>query len=266
MHQPNRRVVITGIGLISPLGNSPESLWERISRRESGVGQIKALPEANLPTRIGGEATEFTGSIENFGELDKMLKRSLKKGLRLMCREIEMGVAASQLALQAAGITAESYPPEKIGTLFGSDYILTLPQEFNGGIHKCVNDEGEFDMQQWGENGIPQVAPLWLLKYLPNMPASHVAIYNDLRGPSNSLTMREASSNIAVAEAVTTIRRGVADAMLAGATGTRIHPLRSVHVAMQEKLVANDQDPTTACRPFEKDRTGMVLGLSLIHI
>lgn len=260
MHPSSRRVVITGVGLISPLGNSAESLWEKINRRESGVDFLHALPEANLPTRIGGEATEFSGTIDDFGELDKTLKRSVKKGLRLMCREIEMGVAASQLALQNAGITDESYEPERIGTLFGSDYILTLPQEFNGGIHKCLSDDGNFKMENWGENGIPQVAPLWLLKYLPNMPASHVAIYNDLRGPSNSLTMREASSNVAVAEAVTTIRRGVADAMLAGSTGTRIHPLRSVHVAMQETLVAECDEPSTACRPFEKNRTGMVLG------
>jgi len=260
MHQSNRRVVITGVGLISPLGNSPEIMWERLSQGHSGVDQIQALPAANLPTRIGGEAREFSGSIDDFGELDKTLKRSLKKGLRLMCREIEMGVAAAQLALQSAGITPESYAPEKVGTLFGSDYILTLPQEFNGGVQKCLDDKGEFHMEQWGENGIPQVAPLWLLKYLPNMPASHVAIYNDLRGPSNSLTMREASSNVALAEAVTTIRRGVCDAMLAGATGTRIHPLRSVHVAMQETLVERFDDPAKACRPFDKNRSGMVLG------
>ena len=260
MPSSKRRVVITGVGLISPLGNNAESLWKKISQQESGVGIIDALPKANAPTRIGGEAWDFQGTIDDFGELDKTLKRSIKKGLRLMCREIEMGVASSQLALQNAGINSENCAPERMGTLFGSDYILTVPQEFTDGIHQCMNDHGEFEMKKWGEHGIPKVAPLWLLKYLPNMPASHVTIYNDLRGPSNSLTMREASSNIAVAEAVTTIRRGVADAMLAGSTGTRIHPLRSVHVALQEMLVDDFDDPASACRPFDKNRGGMVLG------
>ena len=71
----------------------------------------------------GGEARDFTGHINDFGELEKTLKRSVKKGLRLMCREIEMGVAASQLAIQQSSISAETNPAERVGTLFGSDYI-----------------------------------------------------------------------------------------------------------------------------------------------
>lgn len=260
MRQPKLRVVITGVGLVSPLGNRADTLWERISQESSGVDWLKSFPEPKGgPLRIGGEAREFSGHIDDFGELEKTIKRSVKKGLRLMCREIEMGVAASQLALQSAGVTADVFEPERIGTLFGSDYILSQPDEMNAGIFRCMNGSGKFHMEEWGETGMAQVAPLWLLKYLPNMPASHVAIYNDLRGPSNSLTMREASSNTAIAEAVTTIRRGVADAMLAGATGTRIHPLRSVHVALQEQL-ADCEDPAKACRPFDKNRLGMVLG------
>ena len=107
--------------------------------------------------------------------------------------------------------------------------------------------------------------PLWMLKYLPNMPASHVAIYNDLRGPSNTLTMREASPNLAVSEATTIIKRGSADIMLAGSTGSKIHPLRTIHVAMQEQLADRNStaaggDPTKACRPFDVDRNGMVMG------
>ena len=73
------------------------------------------------------------------------------------------------------------------------------------------------------------MSPLWLLKYLPNMPASHVAIYNDLRGPSNSLTLREAGSNLAVGEAFQIIRRGHADMMVCGATGTRLHTMKLMH-------------------------------------
>jgi 3-oxoacyl-[acyl-carrier-protein] synthase II len=260
MPAQRRRVVITAAGIISPLGNSPAALWEKLAAGTSGVRRLESLPDSQVPVRIGGEAREFHGSIEDFGNLDKALTRGIRKALRLMCREIEMGVAAAQLALQASGLDLDSFSRDRIGTLFGSDYILTLPSEYTDGVRNCLDEQGRFRMDLWGERGLPKVEPLWLLKYLPNMPASHVAIHNDLRGPSNSLTMREASANVSVAEAVTTIRRGAADVMLAGSTGTRIHPLRSVHVAMQENLVTDFEKPEAACRPFERKRSGMVVG------
>jgi 3-oxoacyl-[acyl-carrier-protein] synthase II len=92
------------------------------------------------------------------------------------------------------------------------------------------------------------------------MPASHVAIYNDLRGPNNSLTLREASSNAAVGEAFRTIARGSADVIVAGATGTRIHPMKLVHTLTQEEVAANGVEPARASRPFDLHRAGMVLG------
>ena len=107
---------------------------------------------------------------------------------------------------------------------------------------------------------MPQITPLWLLKYLPNMPASHLAIYNDLRGPNNSITLREASANLALGEAFRTIARGHADVMVAGATGTRVHPMKLVHTLMQEEVAGNGTDPTRASRPFDLNRSGMVLG------
>jgi 3-oxoacyl-[acyl-carrier-protein] synthase II len=102
--------------------------------------------------------------------------------------------------------------------------------------------------------------PLWMLKYLPNMPASHIAIYNDLRGPNNSLTMREAAGNLAIGEAFRTIARGHANLMVAGATGTRILPMQAIHALQTEQMAADNGDPTKASRPFDKDRTGMVAG------
>ncbi|MGE3243896.1 MAG: beta-ketoacyl synthase, partial [Pirellulales bacterium] len=124
---------------------------------------------------------------------------------------------------------------------------------------KCA-DTGEFEFTRWGNDGLDQMTPLWMLKYLPNMPASHIAIYNDLRGPNNSLTMREASSNLAIGEAFRTIQRGHASAMVAGATGTRILPMQAIHVLQTEQMAAENCDPTKASRPFDKNRTGMVAG------
>ncbi len=265
MPASDRRVVITGLGLISPLGNSPAELWDSLENRRSGVGSIESLPTEHLSIDFGGECKAFTGKIDNFGELEKKLQRSIKKGLRLMCREIQMGVAASQLAIADAGLTPGSYDETRVGTLFGSDYIITRPEEFADGVQECRDEQGEFQMQQWAEDGLAKVEPLWLLKYLPNMPASHVAIYNQLRGPSNSITVREASPALALAEATTIIQRGAADVMVAGATGSRIQPLRTLHVVLQEQLADRNAavaggDATKAARPFDADRGGIVVG------
>jgi 3-oxoacyl-[acyl-carrier-protein] synthase II len=145
------------------------------------------------------------------------------------------------------------------GVVLGSDYMLTMPEDYEAGMRKCA-DAGEFDFERWGGDGLDQMTPLWMLKYLPNMPASHVAIYNDLRGPNNSLTMREAASNLAIGEAFRTIQRGHADAMVAGATGTRILPMQAIHALQTEQMAAENCDPAKASRPFDKTRTGMVAG------
>jgi 3-oxoacyl-[acyl-carrier-protein] synthase II len=95
------------------------------------------------------------------------------------------------------------------------------------------------------------------------MPASHIAIYNDLRGPSNSITIREASGHLAIGEAVMTIQRGAADIMLAGSTGTRVHPMKTVHALQNEQVATGGiglTSPDAWSRPFDKGRTGMVLG------
>ena len=147
-----------------------------------------------------------------------------------------MGVAAAQRALVDAGLKPGDYDVDRTGVVFGSDYILSGPDEFVDAMASCRDAEKHFDYSQWAEQGIPKITPLWLLKYLPNMPASHIAIYNDLRGPSNSLTMREASANSAIGEAGHLIARGSADKMIAGATGTRVHPLRTLHVVLQEEI------------------------------
>lgn len=255
-----RRVVITGFGLISPLGITPEALWEGLSAGRSGIAPLESLAAEAFPSSFGGEARDFHGHIDDFGELEKTTKRTIKKGLKVMCREIEMGVAAAQRALAHAGLVKGDFDPERTGTVYGSDHIMTVPEEFTEGIAACLDEQGKFDFSRWGKEGLPKVTPLWLLKYLPNMPASHIAIYNDLRGPSNSITLREASANLAIGEARCTIARGAADRMIAGATGTRIHSVRTIHVCLQEEVAKNGIAPEKASRPFDLDRTGLVLG------
>ncbi len=255
-----RRVVITGLGLISPLGNTTETFWNALRTGTSGVRALEDLPAQLLKMPWAAEARDFTGHIDDFGTLEKTQKRSIRKGIKVMCREIQMGVASAQLALNDAGLKFGDYDVARTGVLFGSDYILSGPEEFIDAVTSCRDANKQFDYDQWAEQGIPKITPLWLLKYLPNMPASHIAIYNDLRGPSNSLTMREASANSAIGEATHLIARGSADKMIAGATGTRVHPLRTLHVVLQEEIATGGDDPTTACKPFDKNRSGMVLG------
>ncbi|MEM6471631.1 MAG: beta-ketoacyl-[acyl-carrier-protein] synthase family protein [Planctomycetota bacterium] len=255
----SRRVVITGLGVVSPLGNDPDQLVAALREGKSGIDQLDQVPSGVLSVDHGAQAWNFTGDISDYGPMDKKLQRTIRKGSKVMCREIEMGVAVAQLALVDAQLDIESRDPERTGVVYGCDYIMSLPQEFASGIEKCLVD-GQFDFEKWGESGKPEVNPLWLLKYLPNMPASHVAIYNDLRGPNNSITVREASPGAAMAEAYSTISRGHADVLIVGSTGSRIHPLRSLHADMQESLASKQTDPSIMSRPFAATRDGSVLG------
>jgi 3-oxoacyl-[acyl-carrier-protein] synthase II len=254
-----RRVVITGLGLISPLGNTPAALWGALAAGKSGVSTMSFMPADRQPMKYAAEAREFTGEIEDFGPLEKERKKAIKKGLKVMCRETRMAVAAAQLAIADAGFAEKPMDPESTGVVLGSDYMLTMPEDYSMGMKTCA-PAGEFEYSKWGKDGLGDMAPLWMLKYLPNMPASHIAIYNDLRGPNNSLTMREAAGNLAIGEAFRTIQRGHANMMVAGATGTRILPMQAIHALQTEQMAAENCDPTKASRPFDKSRTGMVAG------
>ncbi len=256
----SRRVVITGVGVVSPLGNDPDVLLQALRTGQSGIRLLTEVPRGVMCIDSGAEAVEFTGDISNYGPLDKKLQRTIRKGSKVMCREIEMGVAVAQLALTDAGLTEEARDRDRAGVVYGCDYIMSLPEEFESGIRKCLDEKGVFDFDKWGQQGKPEVNPLWLLKYLPNMPASHIAIYNDLRGPNNSITVREASAGAALSEAYSTINRGHADVLVVGSTGSRIHTLRTLHASMQEELAANCDDPATMSRPFDVSRDGSVLG------
>jgi 3-oxoacyl-[acyl-carrier-protein] synthase II len=226
---------------------------------KSGVAMTTILPADRQPLKYAAEARDFTGEVEDFGPLEKERKKAIKKGLKVMCRETRMAVAAAQLAIADAGYAEQPMDPEGSGVVLGSDYMLTMPEDYSAGMKTCAS-EGEFQFSRWGKEGLGDMAPLWMLKYLPNMPASHIAIYNDLRGPNNSLTMREAAGNLAIGEAFRTIQRGHAKMMVAGATGTRILPMQAIHALQTEQMAAENCDPAKASRPFDKDRTGMVAG------
>jgi len=255
-----RRVVVTGMSIISPLGMSLEQLWDALYAGRSGVGPVDEQLLGPLPVPFAAAASCFRAKIDDFGPLEKSQSKLIRKALKVMCRETQMGVAAAQLALADAQLEYGQADPERSGVIFGSDYMLSVPEEFTEGIRQCLDEQGQFEFSRWAPEGMPKMTPLWLLKYLPNMPASHIAIFNDFRGPSNSVTLREASFNWAVTEGAEIIRQGRADRMIAGATGTRLHPMKTIHALQQEEVATNGGPPAEVSRPFDNNRCGMVLG------
>lgn len=254
-----RRAVITGIGLISPLGSTLDATRAALTQGCSAVVRTGPGMFEGAPFDFVAPVPQFDGEIEQFGPLEGTKKKAIKKGLKLMCRETQMAVAAAQHALADAGF-AEGYPePERAGVVLGSDYMLTLPIDYETAIAKIVDGEG-IDFTRWGGEGLREMQPLWMLKYLPNMPASHIAIFNDLRGPNNSLTMRESSGLMALGEAMRTVLRGHADMIVAGATGSRVLPMQAVHARQTEEIVDGGEDPASASRPFDQGRRGAVPG------
>ena len=261
----SRRVAVTGIGVVSALGGALDSFWQACREGRSGLRENPAA--SPLPVATIAPAAEFTGKIQDFGPLDDVKKKAIRKGSKLMAREIQMGVAAAQLALQSAQ-TRDFYPSRRFGVSFASDYVVTTPQELTDAVAACrVSKEGvsSLDLNEWPLKGLTKMTPLWQLKYLTNMSASHITIYNALYGPAYDVTNREASFGAALAEAVETIKRGAADAMIVGATGTRLQSYRFVDAykygeISEEALRANGGKGVVPCRPFDARRCGSIPG------
>lgn len=260
VHTPSKRVVITGIGVISPMGIGIDKFWENLSAGRSGIGQISLFQGSEVPHHIGGEARDFTA---------KSAKEFIRqrKSIKVMCRDIQLGVAAATLAMDDAGLVEGQtiVAPERLGVDFGANLMLSPPDVLESAAVVCAKGEngehtGNFQPEHWGETGLRAMEPLWLLQYLPNMPACHIGIYADARGPNNSLTMAEASGNMALSEALRILERDAADVMITGTTGTTLHVVKSMHAVMWDKLAdPGTGEPATASRPFDANRTGQVV-------
>lgn len=256
--ETSRKVVITGMGTISPLGLTLSSLWNACRTGQSGVRPFKFSGQTPPPVRFAGQAVDFTGDIADFGEPVASLKKDIRKSLKLMSREIQMGVAAAERAIQDAGIEHQSLPPARVGVSFASDYIVTVPEEIAQGVASCMTD-GKFDFSRWVQDGKTKMTPIWQLKFLTNMATSHISILNCFHGVGNAITNREASIGAVIAEAVEIIKSGKVDVMVVGATGSLLHPYRMITAALNDRLADPENAPEAASRPFDRDRTGAVL-------
>jgi 3-oxoacyl-[acyl-carrier-protein] synthase II len=243
-----REIVITGVGVVSPIGIGKDAFWQSLATGQSGIRPVDLFDASSLRVRFGGQIPDFD---------PKQYVRP-RKSLKVMSREIQIGFAAADFALADAAIADGSVEPERFGVVFGNDMIYADLEDLEQTYRRAVVN-GQFDFHLWSEAIHEEVHPLWLLKHLPNMTASHVAIAHDARGPNNSIVLGDVSGLLAVAEAASVISRGWADVMLAGGTGCRLHP--TALVARGDSLLSHRADDfRAACRPFDRDRDGMVNG------
>lgn len=253
---PRRKVVITGAGIFSPIGVGVDAFWESLHAKRSGIAKVEHLTATALPGNIAGEVKGF--SEESAKKL--YFTRDQKKSAKVMCREIQLGVAAANLAIENCGLNLETTDHNRLGVEFGANQMFSPPEDLSDGCWRA-SDNYNFNFSEWGPKGFGGMQPLWLLKYLPNMPACHIGIHADAQGPNNSLTMAEASGNSALGEALRIIERDRADIMLAGTCGVRIHPVKAMHAALWDRLADfPDAEPSTWSRPFDATRKGQVVG------
>ncbi|HEV3339218.1 MAG TPA: beta-ketoacyl-[acyl-carrier-protein] synthase family protein [Pirellulales bacterium] len=245
---PVPEVVVTGLGVVSPIGIGISAFWNSLDSQASGIRRILQFDTSGVGIDCGGEVLDFDAK-------DFVKPR---KSLKVMSRDIQLGVVAATLATQEAGITAESVHPERMGIAFGADMMHCEPEDISNAFRRSIAD-GRFDFRLWGKAAMEEIYPLWMLKYLPNMPACHIAIAHDARGPNNSHSLSECSSLMAIGEAVRVIERGDADVMIGGGTGTRVQPMIWVRSSLQEVTRRRDA-PEKLSRPFDALRDGFVNG------
>jgi 3-oxoacyl-[acyl-carrier-protein] synthase II len=243
-----REVVITGVGVVSPIGIGNEPFWASLCEGRSGVCSLELFNGRGLPATVAAPVLGL--------QAEQYVRP--RKALKVMCRDIQLAFVAADLACTDAGLDSRPVDPDRLGIVFGADMMPCDLEEFVAAYRGCLVNGG-FDFSLWGEQAMAEMYPLWMLKYLPNMPACHIGIAQDARGPNNSLTLGEVSSLSAMIEAMRVIERGQADAMIAGGASSRTHPT----IWVRHKIFQTSQrrhDPAGACRPFDLQRDGMVHG------
>lgn len=249
---PTRRVVITGIGVLSPIGHDPATYWQSLLAKKSGVRTIRSIDTSALPVHIAGEI--------DFKANDYVEKKD-RKSLKMMARTIQMGLSGSNLAMKDCGIDRTQLDSTRFGVEFGSSLVATDLDDIAPAAEVSGTDQpGVVDMAKWGSVGIRNMTPLWMLKYLPNMVACHVSIIHDAQGPNNSITETDVASLLAVGEAFRILKRNQADFFLAGAADSKLTPLSLVRHCLFTPLSRRNDDAAAACRPFDRGRDGAVIG------
>ncbi len=227
-----RRVVITGMGAVTPLGNDLRSTWEGLLAGRSGIDLIKAFDPSAFPVKIAGEVKDYdsTGAAS-------------PKEVRKLDRNVLFALTAGKEALADAGLNG--FNPERVGVVVGNCI---------GGFNELMR---QHDVLR--ERGPDRVSPTFLANVLVDSSSGQLAIELGMRGPNYAVVSACATGSHAIGEGAELIRRGDADAILAGGTEGCIHPLILAGFCMMRGLAAGDGDPARASRPFDARREGFVM-------
>lgn len=233
--RPTRRVVVTGLGLVTPLGTGVEKTWNALCAGESGIRRITRFDPAGYDAQIAGEVTDFDPA--RFIE---------KKEIKKMDTFIHYAVGAAQLAVEDAGLKVAPEEATKVGVYIGS------------GIGGLGSIEHYHDVLK--EKGPGRVSPFFIPMTIINLASGQVAIRIGAKGPNACAVTACATGNHCIGDAYRLIQRGDADVMVAGGAEAAVTPLGVAGFASAKALSFRNDEPTRASRPFDKDRDGFVLG------
>lgn len=228
------KVVITGMGVISPLGNDVQTFWDRLVQGESGISIIDTFDTSRLKTKIAGIVRDFDAK-ERFG----------RKEARRMDRFCQFGLAAAEEALEDANLDLDQVNPERVGVYVGSGI---------GGIQTLL-DQHKMMLERGPERVSPSLVPMML----PNMASALISIKFGAQGPSLSPVTACSIGNTAIGEAFRLIRSGQTDVMFAGGTETAITEISLASFRNATALSARNDEPSKASRPFDAGRDGFVM-------
>ena len=230
-----KRVVVTGVGAITPIGKTPEEYWSGLASGRNGIGEITAFDASNHDCRIAGE-------VKNFDPHEYMDRKEAKR----MDRFSQFGVSAAKQAVRNANLTINDLNAEQVGVILGSGV---------GGI-KVMEDQQKIYLNR----GPDRCSPFMIPMMIANMAAGLTAIHTGAKGPNSCPVTACASGSNAIGDAFRIIQDGYAQAMICGGCEAAITPLSIAGFAAARTLSTRNDDPKRASRPFDKDRDGFVMG------
>ena len=230
-----RRVVITGLGLVTPIGLGRQAFWEATRRGDSGVGLVTRFDAHRLPTQIAAE-------VKGFEPTDFLDRKTARRSDRFT----QLGVAAARLAIADSGLNLEEEDRDRIGVWVGTGIggIETYDQQ-----HRVLS-----------ERGPDRVNPFFIPMLICNMAGSQIAIEFRLKGSNSCIVSACATATNAIGESLRILQRGEADVMLAGGTEASITELAFAGFCAIKAMSTRNQEPAKASRPFERERDGFVMG------
>jgi 3-oxoacyl-[acyl-carrier-protein] synthase II len=244
-----RRVVVTGIGCINPLGNDVETMWSALKESKSGVGYTTIFDASKFPTRISAEIKNW--SMADAGEDENVWKH---RG-----RHTRFACGAAKQAVADSGILDSSLDPTRFGVYLGCGEGSQDFDSFSKMMTAALTPEG-LDMAKFAKTGLEILDPLAEVEQEPNMPSGYVAGLFNAQGPNANCLTACAASSQAIGEATELIRRGDVDAMISGGAHSMIHPFGVTGFNLLTALSQSNDEPTKASRPFDRLRNGFVLG------